>query len=175
MLSGQIACLQLLGLVLEEIQVHENISEDILGATVDSIWNQQKHSLLRCSELSRTKALTPLPGINMPFHSRMFRTAVAPLRRMLLDKWDVQSLDTQSLVSKWVPNVVGAPFEVSKKYLKVCLDEVSSPTLQKLWQNWDSLLDMPGGQQVAAYIMLVELMVRVYLSYVSLSGKAGPS
>ncbi len=96
----------------------------------------------------------------MPFHSRLFRRAVGPLRRMLLTTWDVEHIKVDALESKWIPNVTGQPFQLSKPYLGMCLDKIPTPVLKKLLQSWDAVIGMPQGRKVVAYNMLVEIMVR---------------
>lgn len=159
-LSGHTAALDLLRLTLEEMQIHDVLSEDALNSTIDVIWKHQHASIQRCSELTRTNAVIPLPGISLPFHSRLFRRAVGPLRRMLLTTWDVEHIKVDALESKWIPNVTGQPFQLSKPYLGMCLDRIPTPVLKKLLQSWDAVIGMPDGRKVVAYNMLVEIMVR---------------
>ncbi len=65
-LSGHTAALDLLRLTLEEMQIHDVLSEDTLSSTIDGIWKHQHALIQRCSELTRTNAVIPLPESACP-------------------------------------------------------------------------------------------------------------
>ena len=47
-------------------------------------------------------------------------------------------LNPDTLVGKYVPNLVAKPFEVTKEYAQLIYDQTLSPRLDKVLRNWDT-------------------------------------
>lgn len=68
--------------------------------------------------LRRGTATVPLAGVDVPFHSSLLRPRMAAFRRVLQESLDLERVRPQRLVGKYVPNVTGAPFDISRAYIE---------------------------------------------------------
>ncbi|GLB40343.1 putative protein with domain of unknown function (DUF1729) [Lyophyllum shimeji] len=151
---------------LTETYTVEKVKEmlvDIVKSCHDKALEQQKaESYIK---LERGFATIPLPGIDVPFHSRYLWAGVMPFRAYLSKKINPTHLNPDMLVGKYIPNLIARPFEVSKEYAQIIYDQTSSPRLDKVLKKWDQ--DNWGGaeqRQKLAYIILVELLAYQFAS-----------
>ena len=75
----------------------------------------------------------------------------------LSKKINAAQLNPDTLVGKYVPNLVAKPFQVSKEYAQLIYDQTLSPRLDKVLRKWDQ--DSWGAEehrQKLAYVILVE-------------------
>lgn len=90
-------------------------------------------------------------------------TSVADLSK----KINAAHLDPDTLINKYVPNLVAKPFQVSKDYAQLIYDQTLSPRLDKVLRKWDQdQWDAPENRQKLAYIILVELLAYQFASAV---------
>ncbi|KAF9504306.1 hypothetical protein BS47DRAFT_1308362 [Hydnum rufescens UP504] len=83
-------------------------------------------------------ATIPLPGIDVPFHSRYLWAGVMPFRACKsLQKINSAHLNPNLLVGKYIPNLIAKPFEISWEYAQIIYDQTSSPHLDKVLKNWE--------------------------------------
>lgn len=68
--------------------------------------------------LERGKATIPLSGVDLPFHSTMLRGHIGDYREYLDHVLKVSDIKVEELIGRWIPNVVGKPFAVSKDYVQ---------------------------------------------------------
>ena len=68
--------------------------------------------------LARGVAAVPLHGIDVPFHSTFLRSGVRPFRSLLSQFIKRENVDPKQLVGKYIPNLTGMPFEISRAYLE---------------------------------------------------------
>lgn len=73
--------------------------------------------------MKRGEATIPLPGIDVPFHSRYLQGGVPSFRQVLLQKMDVNRVrrSLARLEQRYIPNVVAVPFEVTHDFVKVTI------------------------------------------------------
>ncbi|RDB25744.1 Fatty acid synthase subunit alpha [Hypsizygus marmoreus] len=151
---------------LTETYTVEKVKE-MLGDIVKSC-NQKAQEQQKAEgyiKLERGFATIPLPGIDVPFHSRYLWAGVMPFRAYLSKKINPTHLNPDMLVGKYIPNLIAKPFEVSKEYAQIIYDQTSSPRLDKVLKNWDQ--ENWGGaeqRQKLAYIILVELLAYQFAS-----------
>ncbi|KAK8109025.1 hypothetical protein PG984_014826 [Apiospora sp. TS-2023a] len=88
--------------------------------------------------LQRGAATVPLSGVDVPFHSSYLRPRMDAFRRVLLDNLDVARLSPEKLVGRYVPNVTGKPFELSRAYFEESLRITGSERIQKVLEEWDT-------------------------------------
>ena len=69
-------------------------------------------------ELERGKAAIPLRGIDVPFHSTCLRSGIRPFRSALKDAIKVEDVDARKLIDKYIPNLTGKPFQITKGYFE---------------------------------------------------------
>jgi fatty acid synthase subunit beta len=135
-------------------------------------------------KLERGFATIPLPGIDVPFHSRYLWAGVMPFRTCkwcylnlftaianphnfldLSKKINAAHLNADMLVGKYIPNLVAKPFQVSREYAQLIYDQTSSPRLDRVLENWDQNNWAALQQrQKLAYIILVELLAYQFAS-----------
>ncbi|KAK8057317.1 fatty acid synthase beta subunit dehydratase [Apiospora saccharicola] len=89
-------------------------------------------------QLRRGAATVPLSGVDVPFHSSYLRPRMDAFRRVLLDNLDVARLSPEKLVGRYVPNVTGKPFELSREYFEESLRITGSERIQKVLEEWDT-------------------------------------
>ncbi|EPQ52677.1 hypothetical protein GLOTRDRAFT_112049 [Gloeophyllum trabeum ATCC 11539] len=143
-------------------QVKEMLGEIVDNCYAKALELQKAQGYL---QLERGFATIPLPGIDVPFHSRYLWAGVMPFRAYLSKKIDATHLNPDMLVGKYVPNLVAKPFEVSRDYAQLIYDQTSSPRLDKVLRKWDEEhWDSPEQRQKLAYIILVELLAYQFAS-----------
>ncbi|KAL4066936.1 hypothetical protein J3A83DRAFT_4165578 [Scleroderma citrinum] len=110
-------------------------------------------------KLERGFATIPLPGIDVPFHSRYLWAGVMPFRAYLSKKINPTLLNPYMLIGKYIPNLVAKPFDITKDYAQLIYDQTSSPRLDKVLKRWEQEnWESPEQAQKLAYIILVELL-----------------
>ena len=81
-----------------------------------------------------------VPGIDVPFHSRVLRDGVADFRRAL-DKYLPARIAPEQLVGRYIPNLVAEPFALTPEFVAKVRDnvgEASKVTLQALLDDWEA-------------------------------------
>ncbi|KZT01368.1 fatty acid synthase [Laetiporus sulphureus 93-53] len=143
-------------------QVKEMLREIIDNCYAKAKEQQQAEGYIK---LERGFATIPLPGIDVPFHSRYLWAGVMPFRAYLSKKINAAHLDPDTLVGKYVPNLIAKPFEVSKDYVQLIYDRTLSARLDKVLRKWDQEnWSAPEQRQKLAYITLVELLAYQFAS-----------
>ncbi|KZP00458.1 fatty acid synthase [Calocera viscosa TUFC12733] len=116
-------------------------------------------------KLERGFATIPLPGIDVPFHSRYLWAGVMPFRAYLSKKINATQLDPDMLIGKYIPNLIAQPFEVTREYAQKIYDQTLSPKLDKVLRHWDEEnWALPEHRQKLAYTILVELLAYQFAS-----------
>ncbi|OJT02257.1 Fatty acid synthase subunit alpha [Trametes pubescens] len=177
--AGELVALQTMTNVLNYLKVEKidigKLTEkftvdqvkEMLGEIVTSCYNKAKEQQAKEGyiKLERGFATIPLPGIDVPFHSRYLWAGVMPFRAYLSKKINPAHLNPDTLVGKYVPNLIAKPFEVTKEYAQLIYDQTLSPRLDKVLRKWDQ--DNWGSleqRQKLAYIILVELLAYQFAS-----------
>ncbi|KZT67951.1 hypothetical protein DAEQUDRAFT_367722 [Daedalea quercina L-15889] len=177
--AGELVALQTMTNVLNYLKIEkidiQKLTEkftidqvkEMLGEIIDSCYTKAKQ--LQETEgyikLERGFATIPLPGIDVPFHSRYLWAGVMPFRTYLSKKINAAHLNPDTLVGKYVPNLVAQPFEVSKDYVQLVYDRTLSARLDKVLRKWDSEdWGLAAQRQKLAYIILVELLAYQFAS-----------
>ncbi|KAJ3540249.1 hypothetical protein NM688_g6254 [Phlebia brevispora] len=177
--AGELVALQALTNVLNYLKMEkidiEKLTErftveqvkEMLDEIVDSSYKkaQELQEQEGYIKLERGFATIPLPGIDVPFHSRYLWAGVLPFRAYLSKKINPAHLNPDMLVGKYVPNLVAKPFQVTKDYAQLIYEQTLSPRLDKVLRKWDQ--DDWGSEehrQKLAYIILVELLAYQFAS-----------
>lgn len=82
--------------------------------------------------LIRGRATIPLQGIDVPFHSTYLHNGIDAYRRFLLDKIHRSDVRPAELVDKFIPNVIGKPFDTSKEFVRDVAGITGSETMREL-------------------------------------------
>lgn len=138
-----------------------------LDEIIDEVWKeskalQEKEGYIK---VERGFATIPLPGIDVPFHSRYLWAGVMPFRTYLSKKIDPADLRPELLEGRYIPNLVAKPFEVSKDYAQMIYDQTMSPRLEKVLKSWDAEnWAAPEKKSKLGYVILVELLAYQFAS-----------
>ena len=112
----------------------------------------------RVAEYGGKPAFMLVPGIDVPFHSTLLRKGV-PEFRDKLDALLPQTIDYRGrLVGRYIPNLVAAPFEMTKEFAAKILEVVPSERIQAALddpQIWDSYA---ADDQKLGRLLLTELL-----------------
>lgn len=109
--------------------------------------------------LERGFSTIPLPGIDVPFHSRYLWPGVLSFRNYLIKKIDPLQLNPDRLVGKYIPNLIAEPFEVSRSYVQKIFDETSSPRMEAILKAWEKDgWESAEKRQRLAYNILTECL-----------------
>lgn len=129
---------------------------------------KQLIDLENVSELRRGIATLPLSGVDMPFHSRLMLSGVATMRRALLKivKKEAVQRSLPLLLNKYIPNLVGMPFCLSKSFVEHVQQRCKSPFITTCLENWPTDKEFHGNRSDfenyhwidIAHILLIELL-----------------
>eukprot|EP00004_Rigifila_ramosa_P027693 TRINITY_DN910_c0_g1_i1.p1 TRINITY_DN910_c0_g1~~TRINITY_DN910_c0_g1_i1.p1 ORF type:complete len:2842 (-),score=503.53 TRINITY_DN910_c0_g1_i1:4431-12935(-) len=111
--------------------------------------------------LERSLASIPLPGIDVPFHSRFLEGGVPAFREILQRNMTPTQIDLNTLVGRYVPNLTATPFAATREYAEVTYELTKSPVLQSMLAEWSS---NPPDSQKLAYALVVELLAYQFAS-----------
>ncbi len=111
----------------------------------------------RAKEFGGKPPFMLIPGIDVPFHSKVLFNGVAEFR----DKLDAllpSEINYQRLVGKYIPNLVAIPFELTKEFARAVLEVVPSQRIQaaladaKTWANYEQ------DEQKLGRLLLTEVL-----------------
>lgn len=77
-------------------------------------------------------ATIPLKGIDIPFHSTLLRGEIDNYRQYLTEKLSRDSIKPEQMIGKFIPNVMGKPFDVTKAYVQEVATVTGSSVLKRL-------------------------------------------
>ncbi|KAJ2669644.1 fatty acid synthase alpha subunit Lsd1, partial [Coemansia sp. RSA 1085] len=151
--AGTLTNLAVLRLVLDKLAA---------GSTYDNNTSQIIEQVLAepfSTAPVRGKATIPLPGIDVPFHSKQLLNGVSEFRTALLTKINGDTVNPELLYHRYIPNVTAAPFEVTREYFDMVLCETGSPIISDILANWNSdNLNDPVQKKHLAVTLLIELL-----------------
>ena len=101
-----------------------------------------------------------VPGIDVPFHSRVLRPGVPEFRERLAALVPTD-LDADRLVGRYVPNLVARPFELSPEFARAILDVVPSEPVRAIVEDWAAWQKRPVE---LARQLLIELLAWQFAS-----------
>ncbi|KAH8924677.1 hypothetical protein BT69DRAFT_1308121 [Atractiella rhizophila] len=133
-----------------------------LGEIIDGCFEAAKELKVKQGgylTLERGIATIPLPGIDVPFHSRYLWAGVLPFRTHLAKKVNPERVDFDLLIGKYVPNLIAEPFEITKEYAVKIYDQTNSPRIEKVLKKWDA--ENWGSAEMKSklgYIILIECL-----------------
>ncbi|SDM13427.1 fatty acid synthase, bacterial type [Corynebacterium mycetoides] len=104
----------------------------------------------------RERAFVTVPGIDVPFHSRVLRSGV-PAFAAKLDELLPAEIDVATLEHRYVPNLVARPFELTQDFIDAVAREVPSERLTGVTVD-----NTPAGE--LARILLIELLAWQFAS-----------
>ncbi|KIR78245.1 fatty acid synthase subunit beta, fungi type [Cryptococcus gattii EJB2] len=154
---------------LEKLSTMMSIEEvkEQLAEIIEGCWDMMKKKEEKDGSviLDRGFATIPLPGIDVPFHSRYLWPGVLSFRNYLVKKIDPSQLNPDRLIGKYIPNLIAEPFEVSKAYVQKIFDQTASPRMEAVLGNWEKeAWESPSQRQRLAYNILTECLAYQFAS-----------
>ena len=102
------------------------------------------------------RAYVTVPGVDVPFHSRVLREGVADFAEKL-DEHMPEIIDVDTLVDRYIPNLVAKPFALTQEFINAVTDEVPSERLKGMTpENTD--------RNALARTLLIELLAWQFAS-----------
>ena len=142
-------------------EVREKLAEIVREVLAASLEEEKKGPI----ELQRGFASIPLPGIDVPFHSRYLTGGVSPFRAYLSKRINIDAISPQALIGKYIPNLIAVPFELSKSYAELIFAQTESPRLDKVLKNWEKDgWESPERVQRLTATLVVELLAYQFAS-----------
>lgn len=132
--AGDKRCLEILRVVTDALQAGRPVP-DIAARCSELV---DEHAAAATAQLATDvtlrggKALIPLPGIDVPFHSSTMSSMAKLFRKTLVNAVDSEKVRTEELVGRWIPNVTGKPFSTDKAYLDMVVQLTGSARLARL-------------------------------------------
>ncbi|WP_104182659.1 type I polyketide synthase [Mycobacterium avium] len=80
-----------------------------------------------------------VPGIDVPFHSRVLRVGVAEFRRSL-DRVMPRDKDPDIIIGRYIPNLVPRPFTLDRDFIQEIRDLVPAEPLDPILADYDTWL-----------------------------------
>ena len=98
-----------------------------------------------------------VPGIDVPFHSRVLRKGV-PEFRDKLDSLLPENIDYSRLVGRYIPNLVAVPFELTREFAQKILDVVPSERIEAALEDETTWKSYAEDEQKLGRLLLTELL-----------------
>lgn len=132
--AGDKRCLEVLRVVTDALQSGPSVPDisTRCGELVDEHVAAAAAQLATDVTLKGGKALIPLPGIDVPFHSSTMSSMAKLFRKTLVNAVDSDKVRTEELVGRWIPNVTGKPFSTDKAYLDMVVQLTGSARLERM-------------------------------------------
>jgi len=152
--AGHVRALTVLRLVLDEVAA--------TGCDVASAVAKHKVSAKFTSHAAmKGKATIPIPGIDVPFHSRNLRGGVDAFREVLESYFPQSMHGVAVLEGRYIPNLVAVPFQLSQEFVELAHQKSDSPVLAEIMKNWASA---SGDKKALARTILIELLAYQFAS-----------
>lgn len=120
------------------------------------------------AEVERRRELTGgrrsfilVPGIDVPFHSRVLRVGVAEFRRSL-DRVLPHDQDPDCIVGRYIPNLVPRPFTLDRDFIQEIRDLVPAEPLDEILADYDTWRRERRSEM--ARVVLIELLAWQFAS-----------
>lgn len=128
-----------------------------VAGTIAGLQALEADSSARAEAAGGKRPFMYVPGVDVPFHSRVLRGGVDEFREKLeslVPHGDIAN----HLIGKYLPNLVARPFEVTREFAQAIMDEVPSEPIAALLENteaWDAAAANPDE---LARLLLIELL-----------------
>ncbi|AKK11395.1 type I polyketide synthase [Corynebacterium uterequi] len=168
------------GEFLEIVNYNVAGSQYAVAGTVAGIDALTADATRRAEAAGGRRAVIPIPGIDVPFHSSRLRAGV-PEFRDTLDALLPADINPDVLLGRYLPNLVARPFELSEDFLDAILAVAPSEYVTQLKARW-SEVDLIAERAQLCRGLLIELLAWQFASPVRwietqqwLFGRAGIS
>ncbi|MEO5305363.1 DUF1729 domain-containing protein [Corynebacterium sp. c25Ua_47] len=106
------------------------------------------------------RAVIPIPGIDVPFHSSRLVGGVADFRAHL-DALIPEDTNLDALVGRYIPNLVARPFTLSREFVEDIAEVVDSQPIAEILADFDGAMASPAR---LGRTLLIELLAWQFAS-----------
>lgn len=106
------------------------------------------------------RAVIPIPGIDVPFHSSRLVGGVADFRAHL-DALIPAEINLDVLVGRYIPNLVARPFALSREFVESIAEVVDSEPIEEILADFDGAVTSPAR---LGRTLLIELLAWQFAS-----------
>lgn len=106
------------------------------------------------------RAVIPIPGIDVPFHSSRLVGGVADFRAHL-DALIPEEINLDALVGRYIPNLVARPFALSREFVESIAAVVDSQPIAAILADFDGAMASPAR---LGRTLLIELLAWQFAS-----------
>ncbi|MBE7339729.1 type I polyketide synthase [Corynebacterium aurimucosum] len=106
------------------------------------------------------RAVIPIPGIDVPFHSSRLVGGVADFRAHL-DALIPEEINLDALVGRYIPNLVARPFALSREFVESIAEVVDSEPIEEILADFDGAMASPAR---LGRTLLIELLAWQFAS-----------
>ncbi len=141
---------------------NENLrgSQYVIAGTVRGCEALEAEVERRRAEAGGRGAFILVPGIDVPFHSRILRSGVDSFRARL-EELLPPAIDPEILVGRYVPNLVARAFALDDDFLRSILDVVPAERIEAVLADRDAWV---GREGELCRLVLVELLAWQFAS-----------
>nr|WP_239003508.1 type I polyketide synthase [Nocardia panacis] len=148
------------GEFLEVVNLNLRGSQYAIAGTVAGLEQLESEIETRRAEFGGKRAFIVVPGIDVPFHSTVLRKGVAEFRQKL-EQLLPADLHPQTLVGRYIPNLVPRPFSLERAFVQEIADLVPSEPLNTVLADFDDWAARPTD---LCRVVLVELLAWQFAS-----------
>ena len=135
-------------------------SQYAIAGTVKGLEALEADITKRRAEFGGKAAFILVPGIDVPFHSRVLRGGV-PDFRARLEELLPETIEPAILIGRYVPNLVPRPFTLDRAFIAEIAETVPSAPLEEVLADYEAWAATPGR---LARRLLVELLAWQFAS-----------
>lgn len=106
------------------------------------------------------RAVIPIPGIDVPFHSSRLVGGVVDFRAHL-DALIPEEINLDALVGRYIPNLVARPFALSREFVESIAAVVDSQPIEEILADFDGAMACPAR---LGRTLLIELLAWQFAS-----------
>ncbi|MDD7587042.1 MAG: DUF1729 domain-containing protein [Corynebacterium glucuronolyticum] len=144
------------GEMLEIVNYNLRDQQYAVAGTIAGIEALKEDSSCRAREAGGKSPFMLVPGIDVPFHSRVLRNGVDDFREKL-DALLPHDIDPDILIGHYIPNLVAKPFALTEDFRRSVLDVAPSTIVEKL--------DLENGdREEVTRSLLIELLAWQFAS-----------
>ncbi|KAJ1727686.1 fatty acid synthase alpha subunit Lsd1, partial [Coemansia biformis] len=155
--AGTRAQLATLGAVLDALHQRKL---NIRGQAGKQIASKIMDDLLAAgcgTEVKRSRATIPIPGIDVPFHSSHLLQGADQFRSCINMMVRPSDFDSTQFIGKYIPNLNAVPFDISPEFLQQLYDQTKSPVIERELAQWRPDTTLEEQLELCRYV-IIELL-----------------
>lgn len=149
------------GEFLEVVNLNIEGQQYAVAGTVAGLEALERDANARAKAAGGKRPFILVPGIDVPFHSRVLRNGVDDFRELLEDLLP-EKIEADALVGRYIPNLVARPFELTEDFARLILDVAPSTMVAELVEDFDGLLERDPYRVIRT--LLIELLAWQFAS-----------